>query len=257
MKNKGFTLVELAIVIIILALIAAGIVAAQNMVKQSKLRSLVTQLNEYDSAINIFKENYDAIPGDMYDAYTYFGNACDGTSSNCNGDGSGIIEWVATSGQESNLEDLRAWQHLKLAELVRDNFTGTHQSSNFIGYTLPATKMSGGCISYLRTGHSSSIHDYGRFKNFKNGFYIGKPSTSATLVGRICGLPLFKPKEAYTIDLKMDDGYPYTGRMNIRASESDGCVGANSAADQAAATSGSEYKISGDIVACNLIYQTE
>ncbi|MDB2414351.1 prepilin-type N-terminal cleavage/methylation domain-containing protein [Rickettsiales bacterium] len=256
MRNQGFTLVELSIVIVLIGMIIAGIVAGQDLVKQAKLKSIINEINKYETAINTFTLKYDAVPGDMPNAYNYWGANCDASADNCNGNYDGFVFWVATAGQTSNLEDLRAWQHLSLSGFISGSYIGVHQSSDFIGVTVPKAPIDGGCVSYLETGNISSPTATGRFKMPRNGLYLGRASINSDWVGRICGQPLFLPTQAYSIDIKMDDALPNNGKMQVRTVETTGCVGANNAADISSSQSDS-YNLDNDAITCNLIYQTQ
>ena len=64
--NTGFTLIELSIVIVIIGLIVAGVVGGQAIVKQSKLRSLISEIDLFHVSINSFYLEYNYLPG----AYT-------------------------------------------------------------------------------------------------------------------------------------------------------------------------------------------
>jgi prepilin-type N-terminal cleavage/methylation domain-containing protein len=62
--KKGFTLVELSIVLVILGLLAGGVLAGQSLIRAAELRSVTTQLEQYSTAIYAFRDRYFAIPGD-------------------------------------------------------------------------------------------------------------------------------------------------------------------------------------------------
>ncbi|MDA0782810.1 MAG: prepilin-type N-terminal cleavage/methylation domain-containing protein [Rickettsiales bacterium] len=89
-SEKGFTLIELSIVIVIIGLIVAGVVGGQALVNQSKLRTIITELNQFKFQINTFYLEYNALPGDMPNAHSYWPNCNSGaTAVQCNGDGNG------------------------------------------------------------------------------------------------------------------------------------------------------------------------
>jgi prepilin-type N-terminal cleavage/methylation domain-containing protein len=71
-KQHGFTLVELSIVIVIIGLIVAGVTAGQSLVAAAKIQSQITELKKYEVAYNIFKLEYNAVPGDMSNAISYW-----------------------------------------------------------------------------------------------------------------------------------------------------------------------------------------
>jgi prepilin-type N-terminal cleavage/methylation domain-containing protein len=70
--KHGFTLIELSIVIVIIGLIVAGVVSGQSLITQAKLRSVASEYNKYDSATNTFYLEYNALQGDMSNAWEFF-----------------------------------------------------------------------------------------------------------------------------------------------------------------------------------------
>jgi prepilin-type N-terminal cleavage/methylation domain-containing protein len=66
--NKAFTLIELAIVIVVLGIMSAVIVGGKTIVDSANMNSTISQINQYRLAHNAFVLEYDAIPGDMKDA---------------------------------------------------------------------------------------------------------------------------------------------------------------------------------------------
>ena len=70
----------------------AGIAAGSYMIKQAELRSLITDLQSYQTAYNNFLGRYSKVPGDMDVGSSYFPN-CAVTAANCNGDGDGVIDF--------------------------------------------------------------------------------------------------------------------------------------------------------------------
>ena len=64
--KQGFTLVELSIVIIIIGFLIAGISAGTSLIRQAGLSSVITDLTNYKMAVNMFKDKYGGLPGDLY-----------------------------------------------------------------------------------------------------------------------------------------------------------------------------------------------
>jgi prepilin-type N-terminal cleavage/methylation domain-containing protein len=89
--KKGFTLVELSIVLVIIGLLIGGILVAQSMIKSAQINAFVRQLQQYDSAVTNFKTKYNNLPGDSpyfptngcNDAVTY-GSQGDGKITDAN-----------------------------------------------------------------------------------------------------------------------------------------------------------------------------
>ena len=65
MKNRGFTLVELAIVMMIIGLLIAGVLKGQEMVQNARVTNTIKQINGYQAAFVGFQDKYSALPGDM------------------------------------------------------------------------------------------------------------------------------------------------------------------------------------------------
>lgn len=70
--NKGFTLIELSIVLVIIGLLVSGILVAQSLIDSANLQSQVRQFQQLDAAVASFKSRYKAIPGDAAIAYPRF-----------------------------------------------------------------------------------------------------------------------------------------------------------------------------------------
>lgn len=113
-KQAGFTLVELSIVLVIIGLLVGGILGGQELIRAAELNSISSDANKYKVAVNAFRLKYNAMPGDMKNAFDYWGAAqgCTNaqTGTGCNGNGDGRMTW--------NSEGVRAWSHLAWAGIV-------------------------------------------------------------------------------------------------------------------------------------------
>jgi len=194
-QNKGFTLVELSIVIVIIGLIVAGVVGGQSLVRQAKLRGVMTDQNSIEVAFNTFKLEYDAVPGDMNNAWNYWGAACGGNvQAHCNGNGNGAIDLFG------NREDDIVWQHLSLAKLDPGNFTYV-PNDTVLGLNIK----------------TSPINNAGYW--IWQGFATANADFLISLgTDRTDGSPYFNsgaltPTESFAIDSKKDDGRPGQGRI--------------------------------------------
>ena len=80
--NKGFTLVELSIVLVILGLLVGGVLSGQSLIRAAELRSITAQQQRFVTSINAFRDKYFALPGDMTNAQSFWGVA-NATPSTC------------------------------------------------------------------------------------------------------------------------------------------------------------------------------
>ena len=206
--EKGFTLIELSIVLVLVGLIISGVVGGEALIRQAELRSIMTQANGYRVAINTFQLQYDALPGDIPDAWDYWGAACGpndfSRNGGCNGDGNSYIVGNPPNSSQNEGEALRFWQHLTLAELIPGNYTGAIMPSPVIGVTVPGTKI-GNVLFFPESMMLYSTEE-------RNYFSIEEsiPGPSNWQSGWLTG------GEAARIDRKFDDGLAHDGKIKAR-----------------------------------------
>jgi prepilin-type N-terminal cleavage/methylation domain-containing protein len=118
-KQTGFTLVEIAIVLVIIGLLLGGILKGQEMITQAKIKNVVNDFNGIAAAVNSYQDRYRALPGDDLQASSRWGAAVP------KGDGDGqfatggckynnITAGTPVAADECNL----FWWHLRLAGFV-------------------------------------------------------------------------------------------------------------------------------------------
>ena len=206
MRN-AFSLVELSIVLVILGLLTGGILTGQSLIRSAELRKVLTQSQNYQTAMLTFREKYFALPGDMTNAQNFWGVAdadaawCWTTPSTgtetCNGNGDGQLQlsYVAVS---YNLEGKRFWHHLANAGMITGQYTG---QSN------PAAPLGSGTVFSVLSGDYWSSGIEGVSDNTLM-MCMQQESTFTSCGGSIDG---FGADEAYGMDVKTDDGQADTG----------------------------------------------
>lgn len=194
-NSQGFTLIELAIVVVIIGLIIAGVTAGVSLVRSSHMRSVIAEVNRFESNIYAFRSQYGYFPGDIPNAFSYWGTDCAATAANCNGNGDNSI--YGTGAKTWAGESLWAWKHLQLAGLISGQYSGTYSTNLKIGIDIPAAKLP-------RAGY----HFAGNSGQKRIFLEIG----AETGQDRACQNILSAP-EASNIDIKMDDGVPTSGKV--------------------------------------------
>jgi prepilin-type N-terminal cleavage/methylation domain-containing protein len=208
-KQAGFTLIELSIVIVIIGLIVGGVVGGSTMMRQAKLKSVITDISKIQTALNMFQDKYDALPGDMKTATSYWPSCTDSGSNTCNGNGDGQI--IMGSDPAGALENLRAWQHLALAGVIEGSYNGVPISSA----VKPKQNILGGKISdsgynfrYFGSPISYGIESKNVIQFGTSIYLSGTSNHEMYLDGAV-----LTGAEAYSIDSKIDDGQPQNGKV--------------------------------------------
>jgi prepilin-type N-terminal cleavage/methylation domain-containing protein len=207
--QNGFTLVELAIVLMIIGLLIGGILRGQEMMANARVNNVIKQVNSYQAAVVTFKDAYNQQPGDFSLATSRL-PGCTAGSYCLDGDGNNEVGFAgqAISVQVSNQsETVEFWKHLALAHLI----TGVQPSANWKqpiwGITHPASPIAGGFEYFFTTdlGYGGASVNVLRLTN---GGIVASPA-----VTELPGQSAISPKWAGQIDRKMDDGNPITGSV--------------------------------------------
>jgi type II secretory pathway pseudopilin PulG len=225
----AFSLIEMSIVLLIIALVVGGFGVGKSMMDNSQIRNISTRAFEYASAMNAFQQKYSALPGDMPNATQIWGRADGGVpiSSNCaspatntsttspqatcNGNGDRTIGRVAAQ----TYEVFRAWQHLKNAGIIKGTYTGISGSAGasqeLVGQNIPAGEDDGGGYSVNYVDDNALPATYFAGASYGHVFFYGT-QVSGNNFARGAAVSAWN---TYNLDVKIDDGKPATGTLRV------------------------------------------
>jgi prepilin-type N-terminal cleavage/methylation domain-containing protein len=173
--QRGFTLVEIAIVLVIIGLLLGGILKGQEMITQAKIKNIVADFSGVSAAYYGYQDRYRAIPGDDPNAGTRWGAVAGG--------GNGQVQGKYNSQTDTD-ESRKWWDHLRRAGFVAGS-----------GYQQPFNAVTG--LLGVQTG------DAGATVGPALGGFVSLIVCSANLPDKI----------AIAVDTQMDDGIPNTGTV--------------------------------------------
>jgi prepilin-type N-terminal cleavage/methylation domain-containing protein len=211
MKPNGFTMVELSVVMLIIALLVGGIIVGRDMIRAAEIRSLIGEHEKFTLAVTQFVNKYESLPGDFSQAEQFWGSVTE------NGDGDGLIETPPTSDAGDFGEIFTFWQHLQLAGLINGSYTGLagpdtawgQASDVTIGENIPESSFdSGGWGVEDFDVTVSNPTDFAFPSAPPHYWEFGMKQEGGD---HDADDPIMTPEEAYRIDVKMDDGRPATG----------------------------------------------
>lgn len=238
--QAGFTLVELAIVMIIIGLLIGGVLKGQQLITNAQITATVAQIKAIDAATTSFRDQYAGMAGDITNANVRLANC---TIAPCYtalvGDGDGKIDNGAAGGitfaaVPAN-EQLQYWAQLAAAGLL----TGLNaQAGNtFWGGMYPASKINGGGFDIGWNGGGltlNKLQDTTATAPAEAGHYLALHGTANAIVGGAAADSFLTPNQAARIDTKVDDGQPNTGDILAAGAAGAGAAGCASAVTTAA-----------------------
>jgi prepilin-type N-terminal cleavage/methylation domain-containing protein len=116
-RTQGFTLIEIAIVLVIIGLLLGGVLKGQELITGARVRNLISQQDGIKAAFFGFQDRYRALPGDYAAASQNI--KCPSTCPD--GNGNGRIE-------KTPIEFTYAWTHLTAAGFMNGSYTATSGS---------------------------------------------------------------------------------------------------------------------------------
>lgn len=233
MKNyagqRGVTLIELAIVVIIIGLLMGGVLAGQSLIRSSEVSAITQEVERYANAMATFRDRFHAMPGDMPTATAMWG-AAHGTPGTCITTASTGPETCDGNGDEqigdaaNPHEMFRAWQQLGNAGFLNERYTGVAGAGgvrhHVVGVNCPEAELAHTGFGIMHSSNATA--DWYLIKNIH---VLAYGIEDAALEPRG---PKLTPQEALALDQKGDDGKPGTGVIRTHKPTLYACATTNS-----------------------------
>jgi prepilin-type N-terminal cleavage/methylation domain-containing protein len=201
-KQTGFTLIELAIVLVIIGLLLGGVLRGQELINSAKVKNMARDFQNVQVYIYGYQDKFKSLPGDDHSANTHVAgtNATTGTQN-------GVIEgtWNTTT---DTAESCVFWQHVRLAGLAPGSTIVSCAANN----TYQPRNADGGLIGV------QSVSTFATAITGMSGAYV---VCSDAILGKF----------AKQLDTTLDDGIGDTGSVRIQVHGATASAGVAAPAD--------------------------
>lgn len=189
-KQAGFTLIELAIVLVIIGLLLGGVLKGQELINSAKVKNMATDFKNIQVYIYGYQDKYRALPGDDALAATHLTGGVKATTGTT---GNGVIEGAYNSITVTD-ESVLFWQHVRLAGLAAGP-TDTADANYF------PHNADGGRIGISSVAGNTAVDVLPTVGGISGAFII----CSEGVLGKF----------AKQLDTALDDGNTQTGSVRV------------------------------------------
>ena len=189
-RQKGFTLIEIAIVLVIIGLLLGGVLKGQELINTARVRAMNNTVDGITAAWFSFQDRYRSFPGDYLDAQSKVNLPGTGGIGPAGGDGNGLVN--------TDSERALVWVHLEAAGYLTGGYTNDAATVVNNAYDCPPT--------------TCPDNGFGSGMNLSYGALVqtGAANAHELISGR--GIPVEVIAE---LDRKVDDGSPNSGAMQL------------------------------------------
>ncbi|MDH5394528.1 MAG: prepilin-type N-terminal cleavage/methylation domain-containing protein [Gammaproteobacteria bacterium] len=187
-QQSGFTLVEIAIVMVIIGLLLGGVLKGQEVITNARLKNINNEYNGISAAVYSYQDRYRALPGDDAAADAHVNGLVNSAATVGNGIIEGVFDVADAAIGVGNAESLLAWHHLRASGLVSGSGLQADETSN----DRPVNAIGG--VTGIETGGG----------NAADGTFIP---------GLVIGFSAIPPDMAQILDIQNDDGNADAGSI--------------------------------------------
>ena len=193
-NQSGFTLIEIAIVLVIIGLLLGGVLKGQELINSARVKNLANDFKNVPVFIYGYQDKFKALPGDDTAVVTHVGGVLATTPASKQGNGVIDGAWNTTTQTD---ESWLFWQHIRLAGFG----PGSTDTTNASGDYIPKNAV-GGIIGITNSTTNSPI--------------TAAPSSGPGLRGTyiVCSGSI-PGKFATQLDTTLDDGNTATGSVMV------------------------------------------
>lgn len=211
-EEKGFTLVELAIALMVIGLLIGGVLKGQELIENAKITRTAKDITDIDTATMIFRSTYNYLPGDLPRAHSRLPNCPQATCGYTPNAGGPLNLRLGNSRIDYGPKWANFWVHLDRAGLLSgvQNFDVLGDDYN---YCSGPENVFGGrwFVTFLNNNTSGSLRE-NTYQDGANYFRITDATSTQTGYGD-CHYVRANWRNTRNIDMKLDDGKPFSGVM--------------------------------------------
>jgi prepilin-type N-terminal cleavage/methylation domain-containing protein len=221
-KQSGFTLIEIAIVLVIIGLLLGGVLKGQELINSAKVKNMATDFRNIPLFIYGYQDKYRALPGDHHTVVAAVSGAtlattpitsgglipiaCTNPSAGATCTGNGVIDGVWNTVTATD-ETALFWQHARMAGLAAGptatgdaNYYPTNADGGRMGIESGAAATGG---PYIQNGAITVLTGV-----------VTANGTFMTPTYLMCSSGILG-KYAKQLDSTIDDGEPGTGSLRV------------------------------------------
>lgn len=189
-RQQGFTLVEIAVVMVIIGLLLGGVLKGQELINSAKVKSVINDFRNTSTYVFAYQDRFRAMPGDDPGVANRLAGAVRASTGGTPGNGRIDGAWNSITATD---ETVLLWQHVRLANLATGDGRSPTAEGIVITDWLPRNAAGG------RIGVTSAPPIAG----WGGTFFICQDNLSGSF--------------ARQIDIAMDDGQPASGTVRLLA----------------------------------------